>query len=221
MRRGRSPARRRLPAARPRTALVRRARRRCSGRGAGPDRAAPRSYGFVFGIAFFAFLLEWSRYFGAVAIAPLVLAEAAFLAGAGALVAAFERRGLRSPALTAAIWVVFESLRGRWPLGGFPWGELGVALHDFPPARALASFGGVPLVSFVLIVVNGLLVDALTALRAGVRTAPAPRRALRGVAAAMVVVVAVFALGDLLRDHPRVTGHSSSRSCRATTRTAT
>ncbi len=188
-------------------------------RGARPRRAA--LYGFVFGIAFFAFLLEWSRYFGAVAIAPLVLAEAAYLAGAGALVAAFERRGLRSPALTAAIWVVFESLRGRWPLGGFPWGELGVSLHDFPPARALASFGGVALVSFLLIVVNGLLVDAVTALRAGY----APRRRPAGHCAAWRPPWSSSSPSSrsatccvTTRGSPAT---SSSRSCRATTRTAT
>src|SRR5689334_3278876 len=75
-------------------------------RGATPRRAA--LYGFVFGLAFFGILLDWSRYFGAVAIAPLVIAEAAYIAGAGALVAAFERRGMRSPPLVAAVWVVIE-----------------------------------------------------------------------------------------------------------------
>src|SRR5581483_10456362 len=130
-------------------------------RGATPRRAA--LYGFVFGLAFFGVLLEWSRYFGAVAIAPLVIAEACYLAGAGALVAGFERRGVRSPVLVAAVWVVVETLRGRWPLGGLPWGELGVALHDYNAARALASFGGVALVSFVVVCFDELLLDGALA----------------------------------------------------------
>ena len=39
------------------------------------------------------------------------------------------RRGIASPLLTAAAWVVLEALRGRWPFGGFPWADVGVALH--------------------------------------------------------------------------------------------
>ena len=65
----------------------------------------------MFGLGFFAVLLEWSRYFGAVAIVPLVVGEAAFLAGAGAIVAGLDRRGLRSPWLTAVVWVVVEGLQ--------------------------------------------------------------------------------------------------------------
>jgi apolipoprotein N-acyltransferase len=156
--------------------------------------------GFGFGLACFGVLLEWTRYFGAVAIAPLVLAEAAFVAGTGALVALFVRRGYRSPWLVAAIWVVVEALRARFPLGGLPWGELGVALHDQPWARALASLGGVPLVSFVVVAVNGLLLELLVATR---------RRRVRPVAFAAgalgLLVLAVGVVG-LTRFQPTVTG---------------
>jgi apolipoprotein N-acyltransferase len=181
-------------------------------RGATPRRAA--LYGFVFGLAFFGVLLEWSRYFGAVAIAPLVIAEAAYLAAAGALVAGFERRGMRSPLLVAAVWVVVETVRGRWPLGGLPWGELGVALHDFNWARALASFGGVALVSFLIICFDELLLDGFYAIRA--RRTPAAadgrqpervRPALRTVALMLAGIVVVVALADVFRYEPTVTGH--------------
>ncbi len=104
----------------------------------GPGRAA--LYGFLAGVAFFGVLLWWSVYFGAVAIVPFVVAQAAYWAGAGAVVGGLGRRGVRSPWITAAVWVVFEALRSRWPLGGFSWGQVGVALHDFPsPARSPAS----------------------------------------------------------------------------------
>ncbi len=126
---------------------------------AGPGRAA--LYGFASGVAFFGVLLWWSVYFGAVAIIPFVAVQAAYWAGAGAIVGGLGRRGIRSPWITAAAWVALEALRGRWPLGGFSWGQVGVALHDFPVARALASLGGVPLVSFVAVLVNGLLFSLL------------------------------------------------------------
>jgi apolipoprotein N-acyltransferase len=116
-------------------------------------------YGFLAGVAFFGVLLWWSVYFGAVAIIPFVALQAAYWAGTGAVVGALARRGVRSPWVVAAVWVVFEALRVRWPLGGFAWGQMGVALHDFPAARALASFGGVPLVSFIAVLVNGLLLQ--------------------------------------------------------------
>jgi apolipoprotein N-acyltransferase len=189
-------------------------------RGATPRRAA--LYGLVFGLAFFGVLLEWSRYFGAVAIAPLVIAEACYLAGAGALIAAFDRRGLRSPLLVGAVWVVVESLRGRWPLGGLPWGETGVALHDVGFARALASFGGVALVSFLVVCFQELLLDGAIAWQARRRTAEAaagaaetprgkradaPRPGLRTVALMLAGMVVLVGLADALRYEPTVTGH--------------
>ena len=67
---------------------------------------------------------------------PLVLGEAAFIAGLGVLVVLMERRGVRSVWLVAGAWVVVEALRARFPFGGLPWGEVGVALHDLAPARA-------------------------------------------------------------------------------------
>ena len=166
-------------------------------RGASPRRAALT--GFVFGLVSFGIILWWSRYFGAVAIAPLVIGEAAFVAGTGALVAAYARRGVRSPWLVAAAWVVFEALRARFPFGGLPWGELGVALHDLPWARALASVGGVPLVSFVVVAINALLVDLAVALHAR-RVRPAALAA--GGLAALTVIVAVV---DVTRFTPETT----------------
>jgi apolipoprotein N-acyltransferase len=163
-----------------------------------PGRGALAGLGF--GLVCFGVVLEWTRYFGAVAIAPLVIAEAAFVAGTGALVGLFVRRGYRSPWLVAAVWVVVEALRARFPLGGLPWGELGVALHDLPWARALASVGGVPLVSFVVVAVNGLLLELVLA---------AWRRRGRAVglaAAGLALLVLAVGIVDVTRFDPTVTG---------------
>src|SRR5256886_16640497 len=130
-------------------------------RGATPARAA--LYGFVFGVVFAGILMYWLWYFGIVAIVPLVAGWAAFTALSGYLVGCLNRAGLRSPFFIAAAWVVPEALRARWPFGGLPWGDLGVVLHDFPPARAVASWGGVALVSFVLAEVNASLVEVAVA----------------------------------------------------------
>ena len=164
---------------------------------AGPRRAA--GLGFVAGLAFFGFHLSWTWYFGAVAIVPLVALEAAFWAGAGAVVGGFGRRGLRSPFLVAAVWVLFEAARTRWPLGGLAWGQTGVALHDFEPARALASWGGVPLASFVVVAGNALLADALRDLR---RVGRAGGRAVIG----LVLLGAAVALATVGRFEPQATG---------------
>jgi apolipoprotein N-acyltransferase len=162
-----------------------------------PGRAA--LLGFLAGIAFFGFHLSWTWYFGAIAIVPLVALEAGFWAATGAVVATLGRRGVRSPFLTAAVWVVFEAFRTRWPLGGFAWGQLGVALHDFEFGRALASWGGVPLATFVVVSVNGVLVDGGRAWRGS-------RRALRSAAIALAGIVVVVAAATITRFDPHPSG---------------
>ena len=165
-------------------------------RSATPARAA--LYGFVFGVVFAGILMYWLWYFGIVAIVPLVAAWAAYTALTGYLVGCLNRAGLRSPWLIAAAWVVPEALRGRWPFGGLPWGDLGVALHDFPPARAVASWGGVALVSFVLVVFNAYLVELAVALRGQ------GRRSIVVATAGVGAVVVLVAGADVARyqTHP-------------------
>jgi apolipoprotein N-acyltransferase len=170
-----------------------------SWRGARPLHAA--LYGFVYGLAAYTIVIPWIRYFGYVAIVPLVVAMAAAVGGIGALVAAWGRRSLTSPFLAAAAWVVFEALRGRFPFGGFPWADLGLTLHGIPAARALASVGGTLLVSFVIVAVNGLVLDLGLALHAH-----APHRAFvagLGIAGILLATVVV----DVTRFTPTTTGH--------------
>lgn len=126
------------------------------------DRPARGAWtGFVAGGVFFALLLLWSVYFGLVALGPLVASQAAAWAAAGAGVVALRRAGVRGAPATAAVWVLAEALRTRWPLGGLAWGQLGVALHDVPAARNLAAWGGVPLVSFLVVAAAARIADAL------------------------------------------------------------
>jgi len=160
-------------------------------RDATPRRAA--LYGFWFGVAFFGSLLSWIWYFGAVAFVPLAAAGGAYIAAPGALVAVFARYRIRSPWLTAALWVLLEQLRARFPFGGLPWGETGTALHDLPVARSLASWGGVAFVTFVVVAFNGFLVDAFAAVWS---------RSLRGTtlaATGLAAVMAISAAGHAFR----------------------
>jgi len=146
-------------------------------------------------------VIPWIRYFGYVAFVPLVAVMAAAIAVVGALVSAYARRGIASPFLTAAVWVLLEALRGRWPLGGFPWADLGVALHDVPAARALAGVGGTLLVTFVIVTVNALVLDLALALRSRAGRAAL----LAGIGIAGVVVATTVT--DLTRFQPTTTGH--------------
>src|SRR5262249_5416485 len=66
-------------------------------RGARPAHAALS--GFAFGVGMFVVVIPWIRYFGYVAIVPLVVVMSLPIAAAGALLAAYARRGLSSPFL--------------------------------------------------------------------------------------------------------------------------
>ncbi|GIU87782.1 MAG: apolipoprotein N-acyltransferase [Acidimicrobiia bacterium] len=146
---------------------------------------------FVGGVVYFGTLVSWAWYFGPIAVVPLVAVLAASWALVGAGVGLADRLGIRSPWSTAALWVVGEAIVARFPLRGLSWGEVGYALHDVPVARAVASVGGVPAVSFLVVALNALVADAVVA-----RRAPAAGRAARraGAGAALVGLVVVAAL---------------------------
>jgi apolipoprotein N-acyltransferase len=162
--------------------------------------------GFAFGLVYFGVVFEWSRYFGLIAIVPFVLANAAYPAATGALLGAFSRRGVRSPFLVAAIWVVFEGLRARWPLGGLPWGEVGLTMHDLNWGRALATWGGSPLASFVVVAVNGWVLELGAAVLAGVRREPRASTRILAASATLAAIAAMVGAAAAFRPEPTPTG---------------
>ena len=156
--------------------------------------------GLVQGLAFFAPLLSWSgTYVGAFPWLALAVSQALFLAALGAATAAVSRFRLW-PLWTAALWVLDEALRGRLPLGGFPWGRLGFSQTD-GPFLSLAAYGGVPLVGFAVALTGTLLAAAVLALAHAWRAAdgdPAGRGpAVRTAAALGAGVLAVPLVGAL------------------------
>lgn len=142
--------------------------------------------GFIAGVVFFGILLTWTWHFGVVAYVPFVAVLSLYLAGAGALVAALARRGVAGPFVVGSAWILFEALRGRWPLGGFSWGEVGYAFHDIGPVRSVATWGGVLAVSFVAVCFATSVGTAVVRWRGSGR-----RAARRPLAVALALVLAV------------------------------
>jgi apolipoprotein N-acyltransferase len=150
--------------------------------------------GFGYGLAFFVPLLHWTGiYVGPVPWLLLAAAEAAFLAGLGAVLPLVQRLP-GGPAWVGAAWVLQECLRDRVPFGGFPWGRLAFSQAD-TPLRWFAALGGAPLLTFAVAVSSGFLAVAVR--RALITRAWTPRAA-RPLALALVGVLAVPALGAIL-----------------------
>ena len=122
--------------------------------------------GLLTGAAFFGPLLHWSGiYVGPVPWLALVVLQALFFLPLGAALAVVARlRPWLWALAVASLWTLQESLRGRLPYGGFPWGRLGFAMADTPLAH-LARVGGVPLVSFAAALVGAGTVAGLAQLR--------------------------------------------------------
>jgi apolipoprotein N-acyltransferase len=119
--------------------------------------------GFVFGVAFFGATLYWIFLFGALAWTALTALSALSIGIVGALAPAVVEPGrvVRSVLGMAALWTVVDWARGRVPLGGFTWGGLGISQVDDRVLLPLATLTGVWGITFVVVVVNGLLVEAV------------------------------------------------------------
>jgi apolipoprotein N-acyltransferase len=80
--------------------------------------------------------------------------------------------------------VLEETIRGRIPFGGFPWGNLAFAQPDVMLAE-WARVGGTPLVTFLVALIGSALVPVAISVR---------RREIRPAAAWLAVVIAVSVL---------------------------
>jgi apolipoprotein N-acyltransferase len=154
--------------------------------------------GLLFGLAFFAPLLSWTGvYVGPFPWLALATWEAVHLAALGAATALISRLPWW-PLWAAALWVADEAVRGRFILGGFPWGRLGFSQTD-GPLLSLAAYGGVPLVSFAVALSGTLIAAGVVALqrvwhdRSGAAGERGP--AVRSATLAVLAVVAVPAVG--------------------------
>jgi apolipoprotein N-acyltransferase len=125
-----------------------------------PRRAA--ALGYLAGFVFFALLilwiptdfLAWTGAAGWLAWLALAAAEACFVAVFAALVPATRRLGGWRVLLLPACWATLELIRAHAPIGGFPWGILGVSQHAGGPLLPLARVVGAYGLSAVIIAVN-------------------------------------------------------------------
>ena len=153
---------------------------------------------FVAGVVYYATLLSWSVYFGAVAIVPFSVACALYWTAAGGLIAWLRAHRVANPWVVAAVWVCADALVSRWPFGGFSWGEVGYAFHDVAPARAVASVGGVTLLTFLAVALNAFVADLVAERRA-------PGNYVRA-QAGIAVIAAVVVASTVTRAQPPVIG---------------
>jgi len=123
--------------------------------------------GLTFGLAYFGAVLYWILLFGKLAWGALTMADAAYVAVFGLVAPAVWRRERPVLSVTglAALWTVLEWGRSMWPVGGFTWGQLGTTQTGDPWLLRLASITGVWGVSFVVVLVAGLVLLALDRVR--------------------------------------------------------
>jgi apolipoprotein N-acyltransferase len=137
-----------------------------------PRRAAALGYlaGFTFFGAHLLWIAEFLSWTGAVAWlawGALSAVEAVFVAAFFALVPATRRLGAFRLLLLPACWAALELLRANQPIGGFPWGLLGLTQHDGGPLLPLARVVGGYGVAAAIVAVNLALAAWLRALLAG------------------------------------------------------
>ena len=111
--------------------------------------------GLVFGLAFFVPLLSWVVNVAWYAYAGLASADTILFA----VLALGQRLLLRLrpwPLTVALWWVAAESLRDRWPFGGFPWGRLAMSQAGAPTVNWVAV-GGPSLLTFLLALTGACL----------------------------------------------------------------
>lgn len=121
--------------------------------------------GLLAGVIFFGLLLTWMHVVGWDAWIMLSLFWALWLALVGVSTSLVTRLP-GAPLWVAAVWTLDESLRGRLPFGGFPWGNIAFGQPDTVFA-GWAAVGGTPLVTFAVAFVGASIVTIALDYRAG------------------------------------------------------
>ncbi len=107
-----------------------------------PSRRSALWSGYLFGLGYFGVILSWLIQVELIAYYPLVMVQAV----AVLVMAAGVYRFRDAPAWTfvvaaAGVGALTEFLRVRWPVGGFPWGSIGVTVGATPLRPSAQWFG--------------------------------------------------------------------------------
>ena len=164
-------------------------------------RRKPMRYGYMVGLVYFAGVFWWISNVTVVGTFFLILYLALYPAVWFLFVARLLPRPTSESAIitliqaiaAASLWVMLEWWRG-WFLTGFNWNELGISQSSSVVFRQLAAFGGVHLISFVLVTVNILWAEGVLGILRNIRE----KRVVRAsgpFASALFIVACTFALG--------------------------
>lgn len=159
-------------------------------------RRQPIRHGYLMGLIYFGGSFWWISNVTVVGAVLLILYLALYPGLWFLLIAKLVRRSesvLIQALAAAALWVMLEWWR-NWFLTGFNWNELGDSQAPSIIFRQLAAFGGVPLISFVLVLVNILWAEGLFAMAVTLREKKVVRASFP-FAVALVIVALTFALG--------------------------
>jgi len=184
-------------------------------------RRRPMRYGYVIGLIYFCATFWWIYNVTAVGMVFLVLYLALYPAWWFLFVARFLPRpekasggsAVASAFGAAALWVTLEWWR-TWFLTGFNWNELGITQSSSIVYRQLAAYGGVHLLSFLLVVVNVLWAEGVL----GIVEIAREKRVVRAsapFAVALLLIASCFALGwhHLQRHNGESRGLSATFAC--------
>ncbi len=184
-------------------------------------RRQPIRHGYLIGLIYFGGTFWWISNVTAIGAFFLVLYLALYPAIWFLLVARLiVRVEGETPVATllyalaaAALWVTLEWWRS-WFLTGFNWNELGISQAPSIIFRQLAAFGGVHLISFILVAVNILWAEGVLSIIKTLREKRVVRPSTP-FAAALLIVASCFALGwhHLQRHHGETFGPSLSFAC--------
>nr|WP_242677418.1 apolipoprotein N-acyltransferase [Streptomonospora litoralis] len=141
--------------------------------------------GLLAGAALMVPLIRWQDVFGTDVWLIIAAAESVYFAPMAAGIALVARLP-GWPVWTAALWVLQEAVRARFPLGGFPWGKLAFAQPD-TPFTGYAALGSSPLATFAVALTGTLLLAAVLRLA---RRPRAPLAATAGLAAGAAALTA-------------------------------
>lgn len=159
-------------------------------------RRQPIRHGYLMGLVYFGGTFWWISNVTAVGTFFLVLYLALYPAIWFLFVVRLVPRNyhlLFQAIAAASLWVLLEWWRS-WFLTGFNWNELGISQAPSIIFRQLAAFGGVHLISFILIMVNILWAEGLLSMIETLRQKRVVRASLP-FAAALLIVALCFSLG--------------------------